>query len=135
MKIGEQISNIKIGIHHPYREKDIRKFAQCNKLIARGVAGSSSAIYAQYCDNVNCNSYDESDVVGVSVNGWRSHRQKFNSIELSNALLEQVTIVTDTLQDRLRQYNIGEREVADYLLAVGYQEVSESGVWRYGGGL
>lgn len=131
MKIGDQILNIKLRDGQRYRLKDVEKFKHCNKLISRGVKGSSSAIYAAHCENVNCGHYESTDVVGVSVNGMRSGRLKFDKLELSKAGKVGATIVTDNQNDRYRSYNIGEREVAEYLYLRGYREANSNGIWNY----
>jgi hypothetical protein len=44
-------------------------------------------------------------------------------------MMAGATLITDTPTDRNRSYNIGEREVAEFLTKGGYEEVSP-GTWK-----
>ncbi len=121
-----------------YQQKDIRKFSQCNKLITRGVAGSSSNRYRTSnsfgiaLEDINTPHYDCTDIVGVSVNGDRQGRLMFNSELVLKALNEGAKIVTDNNFHRNRKFNIGERELASMLnlYKVSYAENDTLGVWQ-----
>ena len=75
--------------------------------------------------------YTPEDVVFVSAEGSRSSR--FNPIgstpngayrNLSLAIAARATFVIDKPHDRNRPYNVGERQIATYLTAHGYQETA-----------
>jgi len=128
MLIGAQLSQIASGY---YQQKDATKFRHCNVLIARGVVGSSSAKYAMHCIMVNPGFYLQDDVVAVSVNGARAGRLPVDIYELLAATAAGVTIITDKASDRLRSFNVGEREVAAHLIEAGYAEVDGNGIWTF----
>lgn len=113
----------------PYHFKDAKKFKRCNKLIARGVFGSSSWLYAQNCSSVNTGIYTQDDIVGVSVNGGRASRLRFSESEVLLAISAGAVIITDCLLDRNRKFNVGEREIAKFLMANGYEEINGNGIW------
>jgi hypothetical protein len=104
-----------------YLQKDLRKFGDCTKLITRGVVGSSSHKYMFMGEwEINPSKYDTEDIVGVSVNGNRRGRIPFDRDELYLAVAVEAIIITDNLYNRNRSYNIGEREVAEFLTEHGY---------------
>ena len=109
----------------PYGKKDRLKFLQCNKLISRGVEGSSSYSYS-FHPLANTGKYSMEDCVGVSVNGNRRNRLPVDLAELHKAVEANCLIVT--FKDRMRPYNIGEREVATYLRKT-HKEIERSGIW------
>ena len=111
-----------------YGRKDLRKFLACNKIISRGVKGSSSDRYSKM-SIANIGNYDDLDVVGISVNGKRKNRISLNYKEVEKALKVGCTIITDNKKDRLRDYNVGEREIAQYLCDNGYKEQEDTGTW------
>jgi hypothetical protein len=115
-----------------YRYKDAKKFKDITKLIARGTMGSSTQKYAAVLAPItNTHSYTSDDIVGVSVNGGHiSRRIKFDQKELMLAVQARATIITDDWDNRDRNYNTGEREVADFLIALGYNEYGMTGVWK-----
>ena len=114
----------------PFFEKDKTKFAKANKLISRGSAQSSSEAYRIATEKqANVGSYEPSDIIGISAEGNRTNRIKADFKEIQKAMDANVTFVTDKKTDRLRDYNIGEREVAEFLTTKGYKEV-EDGVWK-----
>lgn len=118
-------------ISHPshYQKKDINKFKDCTKLIARG--SGSTGLYARVCAHIcNKGSYKASDRVAVSVNGNRPDRKDVNYLELDRALEANATIVTDTLSDRSRPYNVGERNLAEYLTNNNYSDSKGVGIWK-----
>ncbi len=102
---------------NPYWAKDQTKAAFANKFIGRGAAGSSTAIYAAGLPRevVNCGEYVPTDVVFVSVNGARRNRVLFDRDEVMLAITAGAKIITDSPMDRYRDYNIGERELAEFL--------------------
>jgi len=122
-----------------YLIKDIKKFAICNKLISRGAINSSSYKYSRGeilnipLENINTAEYCSSDIVGVSVNGARKNRVSFDRDLLLLALKAKASIVTDNKYHRNRSFNVGEREVAKFLLENGYTatEYKDRAVWQY----
>jgi hypothetical protein len=123
--------------------KDSNKFAEINKLISRGIEGSSSHKYATEDtfnlgkENINSEEYDEIDIVGISVNGNRKNRICFDKELVKKAFDSRAILVADNTQDRNRIFNIGERNLHDFLvneLKAQYDEVTiDSGatVGRY----
>ena len=122
-----------------YKAKDQAKSDKANKFIGYGAKGSSTAKYREaWGERGNTRTYTGSDVVFVSVNGRRKDRVKFKlegrqslaQQELQLALNAGATIITDNRADRTRGYNIGEREVAEFLTNNNYSENNGDGVWR-----
>ena len=117
-----------------YQDKDAIKFAGCNKLITRGAVGSSSHKYMfrHYEWEINPGHYTCDDIVGVSVNGNRKDRISFDSDEVYKAIEAGATIITDNNANRYRAYNIGERELAKFLIdwEYGYYDHPKGGIWK-----
>ena len=115
--------------NNPFWSKDQAKASRANKFIGRGAAGSSTAVYAAGLPRevVNCGEYVPTDVVFVSVNGARKNRRLFDQLEVMLAIEAGAAIVTDRAADRYREYNIGERELAEFLEANEYEELA--GFW------
>ena len=111
--------------NNPHWTKDQDKAAFANKFIGRGAAGSSTAIYAAGLPRevVNCGEYVPTDVVFVSVNGARRNRVLFDRDEVMLAITAGAKIITDSASDRYRDYNIGERELAEFLGENDYEEI------------
>jgi len=113
----------------PYSNKDVAKFKECTKLISRGARYSSSWYYSKH-PLANTGDYCSSDTVGISVNGKRRNRIPADFVELHQAIKSGVKVfVLDSLGDRNRTFNVGEREVTDYLIKQGYKELGISGVF------
>lgn len=68
----------------------------------------------------NCGAYDPADVVFVSAEGNRTGRKDPPWDEIDKAIAVGVTFITDDAPNRERPYNVGERQVADYLTERGY---------------
>ncbi len=121
-----------------YGKKDKIKFSICNKLITRGVWNSSSYKYANGIIKINVEinptSFKKEDIVGVSVNGRRRGRLEFDKELVKKALEANATIVADNEKNRERDYNIGERELAEFLREEGYEaeEEKDRAIWRLG---
>ena len=115
--------------NNPYWTKDQDKAAFANKFIGRGAVGSSTAIYAAGLPRevVNCGEYVPTDVVFVSVNGARKNRRLFDQLEVMLAIEAGAAIITDSALDRYRDFNIGERELAEFLETNDYEELG--GFW------
>ena len=115
--------------NNPFWSKDQRKAERANKFIGVGAPGSSTAVYAAGLPRevVNCGEYVPTDVVFVSVNGARKNRRLFDQAEVLLALNAGAAIVTDSWADRYRDFNVGERELAEFLEANEYEELG--GFW------
>lgn len=115
--------------NNPYWQKDQNKASRANKFIGVGAPGSSTAVYAAGLPRevVNCGEYVPTDVVFVSVNGARRNRVLFDQAEVLLAIEAGAAIITDSPLDRYRDYNIGERELAEFLEANDYEEFG--GFW------
>lgn len=113
----------------PWTAKDQAKSDKATCFIGRGSPRSSTAAYAKaWGDKANKGSYTYEDVVFVSAEGARPGRLEPDYDELHKALSAGARIITDPPHHRARPYNVGEREVARYLLANGYKEKSP-GFW------
>lgn len=118
-----------LPITGPYTAKDQRKADAANKFIGRGSARSSTNAYAAaYGENANCGSYVDTDVVFVSAEGKRVGRLDPNFHELKRACDANARFITDDLLNRMRPYNVGERQVAEFLTSQGYRE-SRPSIW------
>ena len=113
-----------------YFRKDLHKFRQCNKLIARGSASSSSEAYRIAAgDAANCGEYVASDIVGLSIEGDRAGRVSYDYEELGRATQARATIIKDVDSDVARPYNVGERAAQVALAFAGYMQV-KPGIWE-----
>jgi len=125
----------------PLRKPDMKKApvkaSVANKYIGFGVEGSSTAAYAEEIERngikVNVDKYTNSDVVFVSINGERTGAANLQekTIELArHALLQGGILITDNEYHRNREYNSGERLLAEALLDAGasYEEQTIDGV-------
>ena len=117
----------------PYFKKDLEKFSQANKLIAKGAERTSSRAYAEAVptEQLNTDTYSPNDIVGISVNGGKNAKDDFEAIKphIDKAIEAGATLIADKAEDRQRSYNLGERLVAKYLIEKGYKEV-EDGMWQ-----
>jgi hypothetical protein len=75
---------------------------------------------------VNCGNYTSDDIVGVSVNGDRKKRLSFDRKELLKAMEVGSTIIADCDYDVIRPFNIGERELAVFLITFDYVKENKS---------
>jgi hypothetical protein len=124
-----------------YLDKDVKKFSICNKLISQGSTGSSSHRYSlgeldKYRNKpliINADEYTRTDIVGVSVNGYRKDRVSFDNNLVLKAIAAGATIVKDNEYNTERKFNIGERELRDFLKENGYHLILDDplrSVWR-----
>ena len=104
--------------------KDQKKANHANKFIGVGSPASSTNQYRKdYGNMANCGVYDkDEDIVFISAEGKRRGRLDPDFNEISLAIKAKVTLLTDNPYNRNRPYNIGERQVARYLEANGYEE-------------
>ncbi|TFH51505.1 MAG: hypothetical protein E4H01_00415, partial [Lysobacterales bacterium] len=132
--LGEKLQAGLPGRTQPYFVKDVAKAAQANKFIGAGSAGSSTADYARVLGSDT--RFVAGDTVFISANGARKGRVPVTKDgvltpgyrAIDDAIAARSTIITDIPANR-NAYNIGEREVADYLTKRGYIEVSP-GKWQ-----
>lgn len=114
----------------PYTAKDQEKSDRATCFIGRGSPRSSTAAYARAWGKLaNKRVYNPDDVVFLSVEGARSHRLPLDTDELRRATYAGAAIITDSLANRMRSYNVGEREAAEFLLANGYIDLGALGAW------
>ena len=127
---AEDKTKVKLSGAGPYTAKDQIKSDKANKFIGRGSPASSTNRYAKdWGDKANTGQYTQSDTVFVSAEGARAARVPHDNVELDKAIKAGATIVTDNAANRVRDYNVGERAVAEQLRANMYAEVSP-GVWK-----
>jgi hypothetical protein len=113
----------------PYTAKDQAKSDKANKFIGRGSQRSSTERYRKaWGCRANCGSYQNTDVVFISAEGNRAGAHEPDFEEIGRAVSAGACLITDDKANRLRAYNTGERNVADYLGRNGYNE-HPSGVW------
>jgi len=113
-----------------YFEKDNAKAARASKFIGRGSLNSSTRAYAKACGaRANCGVYSCSDTVMISAEGARRGRFNPDFAEIQLAMGAGALILTDIPADRERAYNVGERQVANYLARNGYVE-RRPGCWH-----
>ena len=114
---------MKLTIRNAFGYKDQMKADISNKFIGRGSAASSTNQYAKdYGDKANTGDYVSSDVVFISAEGNRTGRLLPNANEIVKACEAGATLVTDSPYNRNRQYNVGERFVAELLIRQGCEE-------------
>ena len=117
----------------PYFAKDLRKAAAATQFIGDGSRTSSTKAYATAAgDLANTGHYAANDTIFVSAEGARAGRVDpigingprgvYRNIDL--AIAAGARFVIDTPTHRERPYNVGERQVAAYLVARGYGEVA-----------
>lgn len=123
---------VKLEGSSPYLAKDQAKADRANKFIGRGSERSSTAAYARsFGEDANSGVYTSTDKVFVSAEGARTGRSSPDFRELERAMGAGATLITDTATDRARSYNVGERQVAEFLHDSGYREQSP-GTWGRG---
>ena len=114
---------------NPYARKDVQKARGATKFIGRGSPASSTNRYMLAAgDLANCGRYVSTDIVFVSAEGARRNRVPIDLAELGKAAAAGALFVTDKPFDRNRSYNVGEREVAEFLRSQGYAD-RDTGRW------
>lgn len=117
------------GSSNPHFDKDLAKARHATKYIGRGSPPSSTERYRIAAgDLANCGVYHADDIVFISAEGNRSGRYDPDTEEIMRAAKARVRFVTDHARDRMRPYNIGERQVADLLHRLNYWEIAP-GQW------
>jgi hypothetical protein len=122
---------VKLQGSSPYLAKDQAKSDRATCFIGRGSARSSTHAYMlAWGALANKGEYTAQDVVFVSVEGNRGGRIPPNFHEIKKAAIAGVTFITDGQYDRNRNYNVGEREIAQFLVTeCGYRE-TQDGEWK-----
>ena len=105
------------------------KFRVCTQVMSYGCSGSSSAYYAS--DEFQSmfkplNEIGAKSIVGLSTNGSRPDRVTFPVEQLEWLKSVGCRLVTDNYRHRSRPYNIGEREIAEWLTKNGYADQDDS---------
>ncbi|QIB67154.1 hypothetical protein [Kineobactrum salinum] len=114
----------------PYTAKDQIKSDQATKFIGQGSSRSSTEKYRKaWGERANCGDYTDRDVVFISVEGNRGGRKEPDFEEIKRAIAANASFITDSLLNRSRPYNIGERQVAQYLDLMSYTETAP-GFWQ-----
>lgn len=114
---------IKLPQTSPFTAKDQAKADISTGFIGRGSPRSSTAAYARaYGLIANSGNYTSTDRIFVSVEGMRIGRVGPDWAEIDRALEARATIIADAPYHRARPYNVGERELALYLILKGYTE-------------
>ncbi|GHT92837.1 hypothetical protein FACS1894116_03680 [Betaproteobacteria bacterium] len=135
-KTGKE-RGIKLTQKTKFAAKDQAKMDRATQFIGQGSSTSSTATYYDNADRggmpVNTGLYSPADVVFVSAEGNRPGRRFPPFSRIKDAMTAGATILTDVPGtapgQRDSSYNVGEREVAQYLSKNGYSE-TEPGVWR-----
>lgn len=120
-----------IGARFP---KDQAKADEATAFIGRGAPGSSTDKYMRAISAEAANKpVTGDDTVFVSVNGSRRGAVPFKVIQsqVQQAVDVGAKILADNAYHRMRDYNTGERELATFLKAAGYQEhqTADFSVW------
>lgn len=127
---NQNTEHVVLPVTGPYTTKDQAKSDKANKFIGRGSPRSSTEKYRHaWGSRANRGSYQNTDVVFISAEGNRSGALEPDFEEIGRAVSAGACFVTDDKANRLRAYNTGERNVAEYLRRAGYQE-NPSGLWR-----
>ncbi len=120
---------VRLPVRSHHTAKDQKKADLSNKFIGRGSANSSTNAYRiAYGSAANSGQYSAYDVVFISAEGNRNNRLDPDFDEIHRAAMKSVIFITDDAANRNRLYNLGERQVAEFLLRIGYVEVLP-GVW------
>ena len=124
---------MKLPYTGPYTAKDQLKSNKANKFIGRGSARSSTNKYRiAWGELANCGEYDNTDVVFISAEGDRLGRKPPDLNEILKATLAGAIMIIDVDKDRNRPYNVGEREVHQFLMSCGAREISD-GIFQLDG--
>lgn len=117
--INLRISSKKTGFFH----KDQAKADLATKFIGRGSIASSTHAYSIAAGALaNTGHYNRDDIVMISAEGARRGRIDPDYAEIQRAMDAGAILLTDSPLHRERRYNVGERQVTDYLLRHGYVE-------------
>lgn len=118
--------------------KDYQKATVATKFIGVGTADSSTDIYRRAFSEIglaNTSDYTSSDIVFISINGRRNGRVVVGTIasQIKCAMTARATLICDNERVRRVPYNIGERELAEFLTENNYMQVEDGefySTWR-----
>jgi len=138
MHLGTLFLSIPPRLRPSYFSKDFRKAERATQFIGQGSRRSSTALYAQYLAPVaNTGRYSPDDIVFVSAEGdrfgrfdpigYERPRGAYTNLDLAAAAGS--SFLVDGPADRERPHNVGERQIAAYLVRLGCREVAP-GVFR-----
>lgn len=120
-----------INSTNPHFQKDLKKALDATCFIGRGSLASSTHKYMVAAGELaNKGQYNSNDVVFVSAEGNRRGRLSVDYDELLKAIEAQVVFVTDNKYNRNTSYNIGEKEVEQFLLKHQYADTNGNGIWK-----
>lgn len=111
--------------------KDWKKAMMADAFIGFGVAGSSTARYAEALAKVGMKvNVPTNGKVFVSINGAREGRIGIDAYRdlIIECAAKGAVFITDDKSNREREYNVGERELAELLMGLNYVETN--GVWK-----
>lgn len=113
-----------------YSIKDQAKSDRATCFIGRGSPRSSTHAYMlAWGQRANISFYRPEDTAFVSAEGDRVGRLEPDFVELSLACRAGITFITDVPHHRARDFNVGERQVAQFLVSRDYHEIAP-GVWE-----
>ena len=122
--------------------KDSAKANRATAFIGDGSPGSSTRLYKTLATKLGMakTTFSKDDVVFVSANGQRAGRVPVTKngaltpqfAALDAAIEAGATIITDNKADRERGFNVGERELAEYLESRSYAADANGNVWTPG---
>lgn len=116
---------------NPHFQKDLKKALDATCFIGRGSLASSTHKYMVAAGELaNKGQYNSNDIVFVSAEGNRRGRLSVDYDELLKAIEAQVVFVTDNKYNRNTSYNIGEKEVEQFLLKHQYADTNGNGIWK-----
>ena len=132
--LNKETVMIQLTIKNNFGYKDQAKANIATKFIGRGSVNSSTN---QYCKDfgamANTGNYTSNDIVFISAEGNRTGRLNPDFNEIALAIKAKATIITDVPYHRNRSYNIGERQVVEYLKKANYQEEEQDyfSLWSF----
>lgn len=123
------LPKVRLAGTSPFLGKDQAKSDRATKFIGRGSPRSSTHSYMKsWGERANTGRYSPEDIVFISAEGNRGGRIAPDFDEILRAIQGRARIITDIKADRNRPYNLGEREVEQFLKANGYVEIRD-GQW------
>lgn len=118
--------------------KDHQKALVATKFIGVGTADSSTDIYRRAFSEIglaNTSDYTSTDIVFISINGRRNGRVLVDTVasQIKCAMNAKATLICDNERVRRVPYNVGERELAQFLSDNNYIQVEDGefySTWR-----
>lgn len=142
-QICKELPNVIKPSARKWLEKELVKARVATKFIGDGVINSSTDRYRKLYYKYNLSNlpfYRETDVVWISANGNRKDRipvtvnnRLFSVYYLIDTVIAaKASIIADTKTHIMNtyNYNIGELELANYLLSKGYYRLDKTGIWK-----